>query len=116
MEADETEIQSEIYKNGPVEGAFTVYEDFLLYKSGKTVSFEDLNSVRGAQGDVKWTLLSAQLLVSPPQVCISMCLVLLLVDMPSRSWAGGRRTVSLTGFVQTPGTQTGVTTVSESIY
>ncbi|XP_037553434.1 cathepsin B [Nematolebias whitei] len=34
VEADETEIQSEIYKNGPVEGAFTVYEDFPLYKSG----------------------------------------------------------------------------------
>ncbi|XP_034043645.1 cathepsin B [Thalassophryne amazonica] len=28
------QIQTEIYKNGPVEGAFTVYEDFLLYKSG----------------------------------------------------------------------------------
>lgn len=27
-------IMEEIYKNGPVEGAFTVYEDFLLYKSG----------------------------------------------------------------------------------
>nr|AGN52668.1 cathepsin B [Channa striata] len=30
----EEEIQAEIYKNGPVEGAFTVYEDFVLYKSG----------------------------------------------------------------------------------
>ncbi|XP_066554666.1 cathepsin B [Amia ocellicauda] len=28
------QIMSELYKNGPVEGAFTVYEDFLLYKSG----------------------------------------------------------------------------------
>ncbi|KAF5296019.1 hypothetical protein FQR65_LT10322 [Abscondita terminalis] len=27
-------IQSEIMKNGPVEGAFTVYEDFVQYKSG----------------------------------------------------------------------------------
>lgn len=26
---------AEIYKNGPVEGAFAVYEDFLMYKSGK---------------------------------------------------------------------------------
>lgn len=25
---------AEIYKNGPVEAAFTVYSDFLLYKSG----------------------------------------------------------------------------------
>lgn len=30
----EKEIQREIYQNGPVEGAFTVYEDFLLYKTG----------------------------------------------------------------------------------
>ena len=29
------QIQQELFKNGPVEGAFTVYEDFPLYKSGK---------------------------------------------------------------------------------
>jgi len=28
------DMQAEIYKNGPVETAFTVYEDFLAYKSG----------------------------------------------------------------------------------
>ena len=28
------EIKSEIYQHGPVEGAFTVYDDFLNYKSG----------------------------------------------------------------------------------
>jgi cathepsin B len=28
------EIKTEIYKNGPMEGAFTVYEDFFNYKSG----------------------------------------------------------------------------------
>ena len=33
--SDEEQIQYEIYKNGPVEGAFIVYEDFVLYKSGK---------------------------------------------------------------------------------
>jgi len=27
-------IQTEIFTNGPVEGSFTVYEDFLSYKSG----------------------------------------------------------------------------------
>lgn len=27
-------MMSEIFKNGPIEGAFTVYEDFLAYKSG----------------------------------------------------------------------------------
>lgn len=30
----EAAIMAEIYKNGPVEGSFTVYEDFLTYKSG----------------------------------------------------------------------------------
>lgn len=29
------QIQKEIMTNGPVEGAFTVYEDLLHYKSGK---------------------------------------------------------------------------------
>lgn len=33
--ADEEQIMHEIYKNGPVEGAFTVYEDFVMYRSGK---------------------------------------------------------------------------------
>lgn len=28
------QIRLEIYTNGPVEGAFTVYEDFVSYKSG----------------------------------------------------------------------------------
>ncbi|XP_061621889.1 cathepsin B [Phyllopteryx taeniolatus] len=32
--SEEEQIQLEIYKNGPVEGAFTVYADFVLYKSG----------------------------------------------------------------------------------
>ncbi|RWS16188.1 cathepsin b-like protein, partial [Dinothrombium tinctorium] len=31
---EESQIQMEIMKNGPVEGAFTVYSDFLNYKSG----------------------------------------------------------------------------------
>ncbi|NWH90272.1 CATB protein, partial [Aegithalos caudatus] len=30
----EKEIMTEIYKNGPVEGVFTVFEDFPMYKSG----------------------------------------------------------------------------------
>lgn len=32
--SSEKEIMAEIYKNGPVEAAFSVYSDFLLYKSG----------------------------------------------------------------------------------
>lgn len=31
---DEEQIKQEIYNNGPVEGAFTVFEDFVNYKSG----------------------------------------------------------------------------------
>ncbi|XP_050425326.1 cathepsin B-like isoform X1 [Adelges cooleyi] len=31
---DVDEIRQEIFNNGPVEGAFTVYEDFIAYKSG----------------------------------------------------------------------------------
>ncbi|OWK01095.1 CTSB [Cervus elaphus hippelaphus] len=34
VSSSEKEIMAEIYKNGPVEGAFSVYSDFLLYKSG----------------------------------------------------------------------------------
>lgn len=30
----EKEIMAEIYKNGPVEAAFSVYSDFLMYKTG----------------------------------------------------------------------------------
>ncbi|KAJ4947028.1 hypothetical protein JOQ06_009070 [Pogonophryne albipinna] len=32
--SEEEQIRDEITKNGPVEGAFTVYEDFPLYKTG----------------------------------------------------------------------------------
>jgi cathepsin B len=31
---DVDQIRQEIYNNGPVEGAFTVFEDFVSYKSG----------------------------------------------------------------------------------
>ncbi|KAL1553068.1 Cathepsin B-like protease 3 [Salvia divinorum] len=34
ISADPYSIMAEIYKNGPVEVSFTVYEDFALYKSG----------------------------------------------------------------------------------
>jgi cathepsin B len=34
VNGDEGEIMAEIYKNGSVEAAFTVFEDFLSYKSG----------------------------------------------------------------------------------
>src|SRR5262249_3706505 len=32
--SDPTNIQNEIFQNGPVEAAFTVYEDFMDYTSG----------------------------------------------------------------------------------
>uniref|UniRef100_A0A6G5A0X9 Putative cathepsin b endopeptidase cathepsin b endopeptidase n=1 Tax=Rhipicephalus microplus TaxID=6941 RepID=A0A6G5A0X9_RHIMP len=34
LSGDEDQIKTEIYKNGPVEADFTVYSDFLSYKSG----------------------------------------------------------------------------------
>jgi len=34
VRSDQTQIETEIFKNGPVEAAFTVYADFLTYKSG----------------------------------------------------------------------------------
>ncbi|XP_049525658.1 cathepsin B isoform X1 [Dermacentor silvarum] len=38
LHRDETQIETEIYENGPVEAVFTVYSDFLVYKSGKNAS------------------------------------------------------------------------------
>lgn len=34
VDGNENQIQMEIMTNGPVEGAFSVYEDFVQYKSG----------------------------------------------------------------------------------
>lgn len=34
VSSDVKQIQTEIMTNGPVEGAFTVYADFLSYKTG----------------------------------------------------------------------------------
>ncbi|XP_067274399.1 cathepsin Bb [Pseudorasbora parva] len=34
LPSDQQQIMTELYNNGPVEAAFTVYEDFLLYKTG----------------------------------------------------------------------------------
>ncbi|XP_045463351.1 cathepsin B [Harmonia axyridis] len=34
LSSNSDDIRKEIYTNGPVEGAFTVYEDLLMYKSG----------------------------------------------------------------------------------
>jgi hypothetical protein len=37
IEGDVEKIKQEIMTNGPVEGAFTVYQDFLQYKSGTVI-------------------------------------------------------------------------------
>jgi len=37
IESDVEKIKHEIMTNGPVEGAFSVYEDFLQYKSGTVI-------------------------------------------------------------------------------
>lgn len=36
--SQQEQIMAELYKNGPVEAAFTVYSDFLQYKSGQAGS------------------------------------------------------------------------------
>lgn len=41
--SDEEQIQNEIYKNGPVEGAFEVYEDFVMYKTGNALIHQHTN-------------------------------------------------------------------------
>lgn len=33
--SQQEQIMTELYKNGPVEAAFSVYADFLLYKTGE---------------------------------------------------------------------------------
>lgn len=33
--SQQEQIMTELYKNGPVEAAFSVYEDFLQYKTGE---------------------------------------------------------------------------------
>jgi cathepsin B len=45
---EQTQIETEIFKNGPVEAAFTVYADFLAYKSG--VYQHTTGSVLGGHG------------------------------------------------------------------
>lgn len=38
LPSQQEQIMTELYKNGPVEAAFTVYADFLLYKTGEDVT------------------------------------------------------------------------------
>lgn len=117
--SEEEQIQYEIYKNGPVEGAFEVYEDFVMYKTGNALQRADvtlrllrctLSEVLGDGSLIMYVAL--MFFFFPTQVYISMCLALLWAAMPLRSWAGGRRMVSPTGSVPTPGTLTGVIMVS----
>lgn len=46
LPSQQEQIMTELYKNGPVEAAFTVYADFLLYKTGEDATmfiFPELN-------------------------------------------------------------------------
>lgn len=45
IKSDVAQIQAEIQKNGPVEGAFSVYADFPTYKSGKMFNFAEFTFV-----------------------------------------------------------------------
>lgn len=42
--SQQEQIMTELYKNGPVEAAFSVYADFLLYKSGEP-GFESVSTL-----------------------------------------------------------------------
>lgn len=42
--SQQEQIMTELYKNGPVEAAFSVYADFLLYKSGEA-GFESVSKL-----------------------------------------------------------------------
>lgn len=46
LPSQQDQIMAELYKNGPVEAGFTVYSDFLQYKSGEAGSTR--------QGDIGW--------------------------------------------------------------
>lgn len=133
MLSEEEQIKNEIYKNGPVEGAFTVYEDFVLYKSGKSCILKKKKKSQIYVHGHCWVIhdpLTPErtfLLTPPPpsvvffysplsQVCTSMCLGVLWAATPSRSWAGGRRMVFPTGSVPTPGTLTGAIMVGRDTY
>lgn len=68
----EEQIQQEIYKNGPVEGAFTVYEDFVLYKTGNVK--ENVSFSLFLISSLKLTRESVVRLIPPPTSrCISAC-------------------------------------------
>lgn len=62
--SDAEETKAEIYKNGPIEGAFEVYRDFMVYKSGvyyhKTGDFLGGHAIEilgfGVEGGLKYWL------------------------------------------------------------
>lgn len=108
---------AELYKNGPVEAAFTVYSDFLQYKSGQAGS--------NRQGGVVCTYWSPS---NTGALCRRKALPFNSSAMslqgststwqgkssevtPLRSLAGERRTGPPTGWLLTPGTATGETMV-----
>lgn len=85
VSSNEEEIKAEIYKNGPVEAAFSVYADFLMYKSGECLlSVQDpctpaqgcrsllplcLTLGEGAGAQTVGSLLRAAGTSSHPQLC-----------------------------------------------
>lgn len=92
---DASEIQQEIFTNGPVEACFSVYEDFLSYKSGVY------------QVEECWSLLCWPLSLS---FC-STLVVHTLEGTASRSLDGVLREVFHIGWSTTAGPLTGVTRV-----
>lgn len=117
--SEEEQIKLEIYNNGPVEGAFMVYEDFVMYKTGNALQWTDVTRRLLRCRCLPHCVCCLNVLAFfffPTQVCINMCLGLLWAATPLRSWAGGRRMASPTGSVPTPGTLTGAIMVSWDTY
>uniref|UniRef100_A0A3Q2PZJ3 Cathepsin B n=1 Tax=Fundulus heteroclitus TaxID=8078 RepID=A0A3Q2PZJ3_FUNHE len=73
--SEEEQIQSEIYKNGPVEGAFIVYEDFPSYKSGKDKSTDPTSIIKTSQQTTQgdWQLILIFPFLSLLLRCVSAC-------------------------------------------
>lgn len=76
--SDEEQIQNEIYKNGPVEGAFEVYEDFVMYKTGNALQWTDVTlrllrcTLSEVLGDGSFIVFVALMFFFPLR-CVSAC-------------------------------------------
>lgn len=117
------EIQTEIYQNGPVEGSFEVYSDFVTYKSGEIKKKQHTLPQRKCSVSRYYILVRVHgyviilLWLFLLQVCTRKLLShISWAAMPSGSWDGVLKMIHHIGLLPTPGTQTGVTKVWNKVY